>query len=123
MHDTQINPQVTNQLSIPERLGLVLLANFSLNIIGSHVLTRTIFVPVFVWLLVEVHCGMDLPWAYDKILPRGWGGGARKHAMHHRTGEAGFEPFFCICDALWERFMGSPHHESKKTLGELRRIH
>jgi len=37
----ELNPQITNQLDIGERLGLVLLANFSLNIIGSHVLTRT----------------------------------------------------------------------------------
>jgi len=43
-----MHPQITNQLDIVERLGLVLLANFSLNIIGAHVLTRTLFVPVFV---------------------------------------------------------------------------
>lgn len=102
-HDAQLNPQVTNQLSVFERLGLVLLANFSLNSIGAHVLTRTLFVPVFVWLLVEIHSGMDLPWAYDKVLPSGWGGGARKHARHHNIGESGFEPFFCWCDGLWER--------------------
>ncbi len=93
-HDIQINPQVTNQLHITERLGLVLLANFSLNVIGSHVLTRTVFVPVFVWLLVEIHSGMDLPWGYEKILPKGWAGGARKHAAHHRNGDGGLEPFF-----------------------------
>jgi cholesterol 25-hydroxylase len=101
-HDAQLNPQVTNQLSIVERLGLILLANFSLNIIGSHVLTRTVFVPVFVWLLVEIHCGMDVPWGYEKILPKGWGGGARKHMRHHNVGEKGFEPFFCWWDGFWE---------------------
>ncbi|KAF2453313.1 hypothetical protein BDY21DRAFT_356309 [Lineolata rhizophorae] len=99
-HDAQLNPQVTNQLHVAERLGLVLLANFSLNIIGSHVLTRTLFVPVFVWLLVEIHSGLDLPWAYDKIMPEGWGGGARKHLKHHRTGEGGYEPFFTWWDGL-----------------------
>ncbi|KAI9696214.1 MAG: hypothetical protein M1836_005767 [Candelina mexicana] len=98
----EIHPQITNQLSVIERLSLVLLANFSLNIIGSHVLTRTLFVPVFVYLLVEVHCGMDLPWAYDRILPRGWGAGARKHAEHHRTGTGGYEPFF----EWWDRGLG-----------------
>jgi cholesterol 25-hydroxylase len=101
-HPVQLHPQVTNHLSIPERLGLVLLANFSLNIIGSHVLTRTIFVPIFVWLLVEIHCGMDLPWAYDKVLPMGWGGGARKHMKHHNTGSGGLEPFFGWWDSLLE---------------------
>lgn len=99
----EINPQVTNQLHITERLGLVLLANFSLNILKSHVLTRTLFVPLFVWLLVEIHSGMDLPWGYDKILPWGMGGGARKHARHHRTGEGGFEPYFTWWDGLLEQ--------------------
>ncbi len=97
----EIHPQITNQLSVIERLSLVLLANFSLNIIGSHVLTRTAFVPVFVYLLVEIHCGMDMPWAYDKILPKGWGAGARKHAEHHRSGEGGYEPFFEWWDRLF----------------------
>lgn len=102
----EIHPQITNQLSIFERLGLVLLANFSLNIIGAHVLTRTLFVPVFVWLLVEIHSGMDLPWGYDKVLPKGWGGGARKHARHHDGGDGGLEPYFEWCDALWDRWRG-----------------
>ena len=99
-HDSQINPQVTNQLHIFERLGLVLLANFSLNVLKSHVLTRTIFVPIFVWLLVEIHSGMDLPLGYEKILPRNWGGGAESHALHHRTGAGGYEPFFTWWDRL-----------------------
>jgi cholesterol 25-hydroxylase len=94
----EIHPQITNALSIPERLSLVLLANFSLNIIGSHVLTRTIFIPVFVNLLIQVHCGMDCRWGYEKLLPRGWGLGGREHARHHRTGVGCFAPFFGIGD-------------------------
>lgn len=35
----EINPHITNQLSVVERMSLILLANLSLNIIGSHVLT------------------------------------------------------------------------------------
>lgn len=96
----EIHPQITNQLHIFERLGLVLLANFSLNIIKSHVLTRTLFVPIFVWLLVEIHSGLDLPWGYEKILPRSWGGGAKKHARHHASGEGGLEPYFEWCDTI-----------------------
>lgn len=102
----EIHPQITNQLHIFERLGLVLLANFSLNIIGSHVLTRTLFVPVFVWLLVEIHSGLDLPWGYDKILPPSWGGGAAKHAMHHRDGSGGYEPYFTWCDSALRYITG-----------------
>lgn len=94
----EINPQVTNRLSVVERLSLILLANFSLNIIGCHVLTRTLFVPVFVYLLVEIHCGLNLEWGYDKIVPFGLGAGSRKHAVHHRVGEGQYEPFFCWWD-------------------------
>ena len=94
----EINPQVTNQLSIVERVSLILVANFALNIIGGHVLTRTLFVPFFVYLLVEVHSGMDLPWGYDKIMPWGMGAGSKKHAVHHRVGEGHYAPFFCWWD-------------------------
>lgn len=98
----EINPQVTNQLDIGERLGLVLLANFSLNIIKSHVLTRTLFVPMFVWLLVEIHSGMDQPWGYDKILPQGWAAGSKRHAIHHQYGQKYYEPFFNWWDDAYE---------------------
>ena len=109
----EMHPQITNQLSIFERLGLVLLANFSLNIIGSHVLTRTLFVPMFVHLLVELHSGLSLPWAYDKILPYNLGAGARKHADHHREGGGGYEPFFNWCDAGWNLLCRLVSHKDK----------
>jgi cholesterol 25-hydroxylase len=86
----------------------VLLANFSLNIIKSHVFTRTLFVPIFVWLLVELHSGLDLPWGYEKILPKGWGGGARKHSLHHTRGGGGYEPYFTWWDNLLDRVGHSP---------------
>jgi cholesterol 25-hydroxylase len=101
----EMHPQITNQLHIVERLGLVLLANFSLNIIGSHVLTRTLFVPIFVWLLVEIHSGLDLPWGYDKILPSGWGGGSQKHMLHHAGGARGYAPYFSWCDVLLQKLI------------------
>lgn len=73
-HDhAEMHAQVTNQLDLGERLLLVLTANFSLQIIGAHVLTRTLFVPLFVLFLVQNHCGLNVL-SYDKILPRGWGG-------------------------------------------------
>lgn len=73
-HDhAELHAQVTNQLDLGERLMLVLTANFSLQIIGAHVLTRTFFVPLFVLFLVQNHCGLNVL-SYDKILPSGWGG-------------------------------------------------
>jgi cholesterol 25-hydroxylase len=98
----EMHPQVTNRLSVGERLSLILLANFALNIIGSHVFTRTLFVPLFVYLLIEVHSGVDLAWQYDKILPQGWGAGSRKHAAHHKEGHKYFAPFFTWWDEALE---------------------
>lgn len=100
---SEIHPQVTNRLSVTERLSLVMLANFSLNIIGSHVLTRTCFVPLFVYLLVEIHSGMDLDWGYHRLMPAEWAAGPRRHAEHHRTGGGGYAPFFRWSDVLLER--------------------
>ena len=99
----EINPQITNKLGVIERLGLVMLANFSLNIIGSHVLTRTLFVPAFVWLLVDIHSGLDQEWGYDKILPAGWAAGSKRHSQHHKYGIGNYEPFFNWWDdaLLW----------------------
>ena len=97
----EINPQITNRLDIIERLGLVLLANFSLNVIGSHVLTRTVFIPVFIGLLVDIHSGLDLAWSYDKVLPKGWAAGSRRHSHHHQHGSKYYEPFFNWWDDLY----------------------
>lgn len=107
----EMHSQITNKLDIGERMGLVLLANFSLNIIGAHVLTRTVFVTVFVWLLVDIHSGLQLEWGYDKILPEGWGSGAAKHARHHRGGDIYFAPFFGWCDGLLERVVMADRHK------------
>ncbi len=108
----EIHPQVTNRLSIVERLSLILLANFSLNIIGSHVLTRSVFVPFFVGLLVDVHSGLNLPWGYDKVMPFGMGAGSKIHAIHHRTGEGAFQPFFCWWDKGLEWIESGPRGRS-----------
>ena len=112
----EINPQITNQLDIAERMGLVLLANFSLNIIGSHVLVRTLFVVVFVWLLVDIHSGMDLEWGYDKLLPSGWGSGSKRHSLHHQVGNRYYEPFFNWWDDAYEMVVRSnpAHHRKEK---------
>ena len=113
---SEIHPQVTNRLSVAERVSLILMANFALNIIGSHVLTRTAFVPIFVYLLIEVHCGMDLPLGYDKIMPFGMGAGSKVHAVHHRTGDGAFQPFFTWWDRGLEWFESRGSEESSREL-------
>ena len=101
----EIHAQITNQLDMGERLALVLTANFALQIIGAHVLTRTAFVPLFVLFLVQNHSGLDVL-SYDKVLPKGWGAGPTTHAQHHRLETVGYAPYFCWCDRVYEWMSG-----------------
>ena len=94
-----IHLQVMNRLSITERLSLILLANISLNIIGSHAQTRAALVPFFVGLLVDFHSGLDLPWGCDKILPFDMEAASRVHAIRHCMDKGDFQPFFSWWDA------------------------
>ncbi len=96
-HD-QIHSRVTNQLAVPERIALVLCANNALKIMGSHVLTRMLFVPLFLAWLTENHCGYSFPWTLDKVVPFGLVGGSPAHYQHHCQGERNYQPFFTYID-------------------------
>lgn len=96
----EIFPQITNQFEVFERSVLILLAILSPYVCRSHPLTMALWIPVHLYLLVENHCGMDVPWGYDKLLPDGWAMGSRKHARHHALGDGDFAPFFGWCDAI-----------------------
>lgn len=49
---------------------------------------------MFVWLLVDIHSGMDQAWGYDKLLLSGWAAGSKRHSHHHQYGTKYYEPFF-----------------------------
>ncbi|KAK6188790.1 hypothetical protein SNE40_004896 [Patella caerulea] len=103
-HDHEVmNAHVTNQLSVSERIILILSANFSLKIFNSHPLTRMVFVPTFIFMLVDNHMGYDLPFGMDKIVPWQLMGGPRKHYQHHVHGGGDYQPFFCYLDKLLEK--------------------
>ena len=96
-HDV-LYSKVVNQLTLLERIVLILCANEALKIMGSHPLTRTVFVPLFLINLTENHCGYDLPWTWDKVVPFGLVGGAAKHWAHHVRGDRYYAPFFTLLD-------------------------
>ncbi|XP_064626325.1 cholesterol 25-hydroxylase-like [Lineus longissimus] len=96
-----LNTRITNLLSVPERIILVLSANEALKTVSAHPLTRFLFVPVFVGLLCENHCGYDFPWSYDKLLPKGVAGGAYLHYKHHMNGCRHYQPFLTYLDELF----------------------
>lgn len=99
-HDV-LHPHVTDQLTIGERVMLVLSANFALKCFNSHPLTRTLFIPVFVFLLIENHTGYDLPFGIHRIVPFGILSGPVKHYNHHVNGERNYQPFLNYMDYLF----------------------
>jgi len=88
----------TDRLHILERLVIVLGANEILKLLSAHPLTRTAFVFVFVFLLVDSHSGFDFPLNYDKLCPIM--GGSKYHYHHHMGRVCNLAPFFVWNDAL-----------------------
>lgn len=109
-----LHPHVTDQLSVGERLALILSANFALKCFNSHPLTRTFFVPVFVFLLIENHTGYDLPLGIHRIIPFGILPGPEKHYNHHMNGERNYQPFLNYMDFLYMKVKNQRRENLKK---------
>ena len=95
-----IHAHVTNQLSISERITLILSANFALKVFCSHPLTRTIFIPIFIGILVDNHSGYDMPFGLHRLVPFGIVGGSLKHYEHHVSGKRAYQPILIYLDAI-----------------------
>lgn len=100
-HPSSIEAVFTNQLSLGERLFIVLLANECLKALCAHPLTRVVFIALFVFLLVDSHSGYAFPWSYERVLP--FLGGSRSHFAHHRLGNAHWQPFFTHLEGVLAR--------------------
>lgn len=90
---------MTNHLSVCERTGLVLLANECLKLLQAHPLSRTLFVFVFIFLLMDGHSGIDMPLGYHHIT-FGVFGGPLAHYTHHVHHDAHYAPFTTLLDPL-----------------------
>jgi len=97
-----INVKVTNRLHVVERMALILSANAGLKMQGAHPLTRSLFIILFVLILLDNHSGYDFPWGYHKILPHGLIAGPTKHHKHHEFGNKYYQPIFTYIDAFIE---------------------
>ncbi|XP_076440840.1 cholesterol 25-hydroxylase-like isoform X2 [Babylonia areolata] len=100
-----MHAHITNQLSVGERIMLILAANQALKFLYSHPLSRAVFVPVFILLLIDNHTGYDLPWGLQHLLPEGMWGGPRLHHAHHMLGTRHYQPFLTYLDhalTWWE---------------------
>ncbi len=98
-HDHEVlTSRVSNKMTVVERVALVLCANESLKLMGSHPLTRLFFVPILLYWLMENHLGYDTPWGLHRVVPWGLIGGSPRHFTHHVHGHRFYEPFFTYID-------------------------
>ncbi|OWF46328.1 cholesterol 25-hydroxylase-like [Mizuhopecten yessoensis] len=112
-HDV-MHGRVTNLLTVPERIVLILSANYALRFMGSHPITRMLFVPVFIFLLVDNHTGYDLPFGIHRIVPFNLMGGPAAHMAHHFKGTTHYQPFFTYMDTLLGKYNSYSSNVGKK---------
>jgi cholesterol 25-hydroxylase len=115
-HQDSIHAAHTNNLSIIERLTVILSANHVLHFVGAHPLTRVVFVLPFVALLTDSHSGLDFPFWYDKIVPFHWLSGSRGHYRHHMYNDDCFAPFFSHMDFILN-WIESRERPQKRCIG------
>ena len=61
----------TVRLTMGEEVLDVGCSIIAVNALGAHPLSRAVYDVVIVWLLVELHCGYDFPWASHNVVPNG----------------------------------------------------
>eukprot|EP00052_Salpingoeca_macrocollata_P032649 m.6167 g.6167 ORF g.6167 m.6167 type:complete len:285 (-) comp4003_c0_seq2:49-903(-) len=70
----------------------------AVNVVGAHPLSRALYDMLIVYLLVELHCGYDMPWMWHNVVPAGLMGGPPRHDRHHMDGRFYFQKFFTYID-------------------------
>ena len=92
VHPVEIMVALACELSYP----------FAMNV---HPLTLWVFIALWVFLLVEEHCGYDMWWSLHHLLPFATGGGNAPHELHHKpfvTKNFGF--VFSVWDRLFDTY-------------------
>jgi cholesterol 25-hydroxylase len=99
-HPQGMLADVTGQLALAENLADILLANLALKLVGAHPMTRFLYVPILLLLLVDNHAGFDFPWNYHRVVPFGVCGGGPAHFDHHQKSAVHYQPFFTYLTPL-----------------------
>jgi sterol desaturase/sphingolipid hydroxylase (fatty acid hydroxylase superfamily) len=87
------------RLTVVEEVIDVMCSIAALRLLGAHPLSRCAYNVVITFLLVELHCGYDLPWQAQNVVPGAVVGGSRRHHLHHARGGAGhYQKFFTYLD-------------------------
>lgn len=109
------NPEVrasdTVRLTVVEEVVDVVCSIAALRLLQAHPLSRMIYNIVITFMLVELHCGYNMPWSPQNLLPAVFAGSKRHHA-HHRTGGQYYGKFFKWMDDLYNRATRPAHRGS-----------
>jgi len=89
------------RLSAFEEVLEVGMSIVALNFLKAHPISRSIYNCIITFLLTELHCGFDLPWTPQNVIPFGLATGSRRHHYHHRNGKHYYQKFFCHVDRIF----------------------
>ena len=87
----------TVRLTVPEEIFDVVCSISALRLLRAHPLSRSLYNIIITFLLVELHCGYDMPWSPQNIFPAIFAG-SRRHHEHHRSGRRYYQKFFRYLD-------------------------
>ena len=90
----------TVRLTVFEETVDVMCSIAALRILRAHPLSRCLYNVVITGLLVELHCGYDMPWSPQNVVPGNVVAGSRRHHMHHAASRVYFQKFFTWLDEL-----------------------
>jgi len=117
-HSPEVQASDVVRLTPVEELIDVACSIAGLRILQAHPISRSIYNIVITGLLTELHCGYDLPFSLQNVVPFGIWGGSRRHHIHHRHGRAYFQKFFTYLDNLFGRFVNKPERSCSRRRAE-----
>jgi len=92
----------TVRLTAVEQTIDALCSILALRTLGAHPMSRSVHNIVITFLLLELHCGYDMPWSPQNLVPGRIVAGSRRHHEHHRDGRVFYQKFFTYLDELFD---------------------
>jgi len=97
--NAEVRASDTVRLTMFEEVVDVMCSIAALRLLHAHPISRSLYNIVITFLLVELHCGYDMPWSPQNLFPQVFSG-SRRHHVHHRSGRVYFGKFFRWMDDL-----------------------
>ena len=78
----------------------VMCSVIALNVLKTHPFSRSVYNVIAIGLIVEAHCGYNMPYMTHNIFTNHIIAGPVVHDLHHRSGKVNFQKFFTYLDAF-----------------------